>query len=127
MIETRLEIEGDRNSAPPGATITANVALHATRPWTVKRAELALAWYTEGRGMADEAVVQRVELFPPGSEAPATFRRSYPVAIPPVPWTYHGNLVKIHWVLQLVVQHKGGPEQITDLPLQVHPTVAWVS
>lgn len=127
MIEARLEIEGDRNGAPPGATVNVAVALHAMQPWMVKRAELVLAWYTEGKGTTDESVARRIVLFPPGSEAPGSFRRTYPLAVPVVPWTYHGNLVKIRWVIQLVIHGKGGPEQIEEVSLLVHPSVAWVS
>jgi hypothetical protein len=93
-----------------------NVAEHAL----ARRVELSVVWYTEGQGDKDLAVIHHLVaaeyLHLDGS-------RTFPidVRIPDHPWSYHGNLIKIHWAVRVQVFPESGEDIAVECPFLLLP------
>jgi hypothetical protein len=98
IVEVRVEF--DPQGTPPGD------------------AELMALWYSEGKGDTDAGISDSRSFRlagPPGQ----TFR----LKLGELPWTYHGHLIKLHWVIRLRVSGmEGRDDTLVDAPIEVRPS-----
>lgn len=83
----------------------------------VKDTELSVLWYTEGKGDQDMGVVHLERLWD-GMLQPMGGHR-FSVRLPLLPLTYHGHLLKIHWVVRVRMDLRRGQDVVVDEPFNL--------
>ena len=104
-----LQIEGGREEFGAGERLRGSLT------WTQSAgegaAELSALWYTEGKGDKDTGIAH-FEEFPLDSRREKRFE----VELPLLPLTYHGELLKVHWVIRVRVDRKQAKDLLLELP-----------
>ena len=78
-------------------------------PHGTRSVELSVLWRTSGKGTEDIGVVH-FQAWKPGDGSLATLPNpnTFSVRLPKTPWSYDGELVKIHWLTRLRI--RWGPD-----------------
>ena len=118
--EIQIRTDRDRKEYQPGDTVSGTVTITSESEWRALYAEVVLFWHTEGKGERDDGVVARLELAGKGSMVPRVVELTFSFQLPDMPWTYHGRVLKVHWMLGVYVKPSGGSEQSVELPLVMH-------
>ena len=120
-LDFSLRFSGERRYQP-GARISGQVMIQAREPWQVVFAEAILFFRTEGMGTRDEGRAATVSLAPPGRDIMRTLDAPFEFTAPPLPSTYYGTHIKIHWLVGIYVQGKGGKVHgLIEIPVIIHP------
>jgi hypothetical protein len=119
-IEFSVRFHGERRYRP-GGRIAGQVTLSAREPWQVAFAEAILFFRTEGMGNRDEGRTGLVTLAPPDRDIMRTLESPFEFQAPPVPSTYYGSLLKVHWMVGFYAQSKGGKVHgLLEVPVIIH-------
>lgn len=101
LIQVRLH--DDRRAYRPGEPLAGTIMLHGMRRDELKSVTMQVLWFTEGKGDRDDGIVYSEELdLRGGPDFP------FSVILPPLPLTYHGYLVKIHWCVRVKADRRRG-------------------
>ena len=90
-----IRLEGGRSEYAPGDALEGTVAWDAPGA-SQESAELSVLWYTEGKGDQDSGVVHFEEFALDGRR-----EHAFSAELPLLPLTYHGQLLKIHWIVRV--------------------------
>jgi hypothetical protein len=114
----QIALSRDKTEYLRGEVLSGSVTVYSASLDEPRRSELSVLWYTEGIGDEDLGIVHFQLL---GEDATVLGTHTYPfeVTLPVVPLTYHGRLVKIHWVVRVRVQHAAAPDTVQDMPFIV--------
>jgi len=127
MSQISLRVEFDNLTAEyrPGDQITGRLHTQRSEAWDVRELSIALVWRTEGIGTEDTGTALIEHLQQPGRRVSPTAEFPFQFTAPPMPWTYHGTLVKIHWYAVVVARMPGlrGRANI-EAPLVIRPKPA---
>jgi len=90
-----ITLEGGRGEYAAGDALKGTVAWDSPGS-SEDSAELSVLWYTEGKGDQNTGVVHFEEFA-------LDDRRKHPFSaeLPLLPLTYHGHLLKIHWLVRV--------------------------
>lgn len=101
-----LTINQDPNTLVPGQVI------EGTAGWRLddapRSAVLRLFWYTEGRGTRDVGIVQELRIPATYAVMNGTFRMN----VPPMPYSFNGQLIALKWALELLVDNEKLVERV---------------
>jgi hypothetical protein len=97
MPDVQLLIEDEEKAFEPGDALIAQAQWDLSSP--PKYLELALVWYTSGKGDRDFKVVERLRL----EDLPASGSRRLGIQLPDSPWSFSGKLISLKWALELKV------------------------
>ncbi|MCZ7648656.1 MAG: hypothetical protein M5U26_25925 [Planctomycetota bacterium] len=104
----------------PGEALRGGWRYNSEEPLEVKRAEVRVFWFTEGKGDCDSGVHGSQASVEDGTlDAGRAF--PFEVALPDEPWTYDGRLVKIRWAVRVNVTPRQGQEFAADASFQLRP------
>jgi hypothetical protein len=122
MTAVHIHIElKNRTAFAPGETVQGSITIHCQQgPWTPTHAEALLFWRTEGRGDQDEGIAAAINLAEGIGEMPTSVTRDFSLPLPPLPWTYHGKALKVHWVLGVYLKGKPEIDHQHEVYLAVH-------
>lgn len=95
MATAKLLIEGEQRAFLPGERLVVVVQWELPQPPTY--IELALVWFTQGKGDRDYKVVERLKL----ENVPQSGTRRMAVQLPDSPWSFSGKLISLLWALEL--------------------------
>jgi hypothetical protein len=98
MPNVTIQLAENRNSFSPGERITGQVSWQFDVP--PESAELRLRWFTDGRGIGDEDIVQTI----PFPAPQATETRPFSLTLPEAPYSFTGTLITLSWSLEAVFQ-----------------------
>ncbi len=93
--------------------------LHVRRS-VLAHVEVSLEWYTEGRGNAEKQTPAFQVFGPAHAQGEGEFAQlPFHLRVPLLPLTYHGQIVKIHWRLQVCVYPPTGFSATVNYPVNV--------
>lgn len=98
MSNVVIELSEKRNAFAPGERVTGQVWWQFDTP--PESGELRLRWFTDGRGIDDEDIVQTV----PFPNPQATETRPFSLTLPDAPYSFVGALITLSWSLEAVFQ-----------------------
>jgi hypothetical protein len=104
-----FELEAGREEFAPAEALRGVVSWESANP--EDRAELSVLWYTEGKGDKDTGLAHFEEF-----KLDSQNEHRFEIALPLLPLTYYGELLKIHWVCRLRVDRKASQDLVLDLP-----------
>jgi len=98
MNSLQIEINGGRTVFEPGEALDGTVSWQLDKP--AAEVELRLFWHTSGVGDEDAGVVDCARFGQPSQGD----RRSFHFWLPPGPYSFNGQLISLHWALELVAK-----------------------
>lgn len=101
-----LTLNQDPNTLVPGQVIEGTAGWRL--PDAPRNAVLRLFWYTEGRGTRDIGIVQELRIPATYAEMSGTFRMN----VPPMPYSFNGQLIALKWALELLVDNEKLVERV---------------
>jgi hypothetical protein len=94
----------------PGDQIEGSVEIFPDNPIRCQAVEVAVKWYTEGKGRRDEGIVESqrfdVRQIDPGQGFSEQFR----VTLPSTPWSYAGHFINIIWAVHVKIDIPMAPD-----------------
>ena len=114
-----LRLDRERATYFPGDTLSGQFYLERISRTELDGAELAILWFTEGKGTTDQGI-HAVWRFQP-EECPLDWRwpQRFSTIIPRAPWSYEGFLIKIRWAVRLRILLRGKSDLICQVPFRV--------
>ena len=110
MNSLRIGIHENRTEFEPGDELAGAVY------WELKKApravEVNLLWFTSGRGTEDSAVADTVRLENPQAGETRTFS----FRLPESPYSFSGELIKLHWAVEAVAGSESTRAEFTLAP-----------
>lgn len=104
----------------PGETLRGGWRYNHTESLAVRKAEVFVLWFTEGKGDTDEGTVwQRTSVEAGSLDAGRAF--PFELQLPAGPWTYDGRIVKIRWAVRVFVTPEKGPPFAAEERFQLRP------
>jgi hypothetical protein len=103
-VEPEIRISFDQE--PPifqaGQSVRGRVTFETIEPLPVKQVVLSVLWHTMGKGTEDSGVIH---FETPLQDTSLTISSPIPfkVALPQLPLSFDGHLIKIHWVVRVRV------------------------
>ncbi len=124
-MEPEIRVELAATTLTPESELAGVFVVVGGPPADTRSVELSVLWHTSGKGTEDLGVIHyqswKVE---DGSLAtmpnPSTFR----VPLPRSPWSYEGELIKIHWVARVRLRWgvaSQSQEVVCDAPFVLAP------
>jgi hypothetical protein len=98
MSSVAIQIQDHRRDFAPRETVNGQVSWTCDGP--PESAELWLMWSTDGRGVADEDIVQTIPF--PAPQASET--RPFTITLPEAPYSFSGSLITLSWSIRVVIQ-----------------------
>jgi hypothetical protein len=112
LIQVRLH--DNKREYRPGETLAGTIMLHGMRQDELKSVAVQVLWFTEGKGDRDEGVVYSDELdLRGGPDFP------FSLILPPLPLSYHGHLLKIHWCVRVKADMRRGRDLTYEEPFSL--------
>ena len=112
MIDPDLRLELAATTHSPGGELAGVFVIAGGPPPDTRSVELSVLWRTSGKGTEDIGVIHYQAWKPTdGTLAALPNPNTFTVKLPRTPWSYDGELVKIHWLTRLRVRF--GPEGAT--------------
>ena len=120
-VTVSLALKNKTGVYAPGATVDGSITIHSPEgSWTASHADVLLFWRTEGRGDTDEGIAAGINLAEQNAQMPASFTRDFSLTVPQLPWTYHGKLIKIHWMIGVYLKGKPGVDHEQEIGITIH-------
>lgn len=116
-----IELRGGQQRYCPGDRVEGNATISTGGDEISARVQLALYWKTEGRGDDDTGTVALEELNTEGRQLPPISQLPFSFVLPPLPWSYQGVALKIHWYVGLFLVYRIKRDNFAQVPLIVHP------
>lgn len=106
----------------PGDELAGVFVIPDELPADTTSVELSVLWHTSGKGTEDLGVIH----YQGWTAADGTLEDRpnpcpFAVRLPPVPWTYDGVLVKIHWLVRVRVRFGRTGEVVREVPFTLSP------
>jgi len=116
----QLTLESLTRHYRPGDRLAGRFQVDASRPWSIRAAELSVLWYTAGKGEEDFAI-HHFERWVDESERPLELRvpRPFSIILPPSPLSYEGQIVKICWCVRLRLFMPQGQESVHEVAFRL--------
>lgn len=115
-----IKIENRQAAHSPGERLRGEYQIDAVESAEVRAIELAVLWYTEGKGDEDLGIHHfERHTDEDNGAAPLTELRRFEVVLPNTPQTYDGVLVKIRWCVRVRVFLRSGKEYVAELPFRL--------
>jgi hypothetical protein len=113
MTDHDLHLQLAASAYSPGGELAGVFVIAGGVPADTRSVELSVLWRTSGKGTEDIGVVF-YQIWKPGDGTLATLPNpnTFTVKLPLTPWSYDGELVKIHWVARVRV--RWGPDGETQ-------------
>src|SRR5262245_12628677 len=109
--EARLELAAA--AYRPGDELAGVFVIPGGPPTDTRSVELSVLWHTSGKGTEDIGVIfYRAWKVDDGTLAELPNPHTFAVPLPRAPWSYDGELIKIHWLARLRLRF--GPEGHTE-------------
>jgi hypothetical protein len=107
----------------PGDTLDCDFQIEAVPAADVQTVEIAVMWFTEGKGEEDLGV-HYFERYTAGDAVDGDLRQltRFQTRLPASPLTYHGAIVKIRWRVRVRVFWERGKETFADRVFQLVAT-----
>ena len=123
--EPSIRLELAARSLAPRGELAGVFVIAGGPPTDTKSIEFSVLWRTSGKGTEDIGVVH-YEAWKPddGTLAALPNPNTFAVVLPPTPWSYNGNLVKIHWLARLRVRWESlgrTREVVKDVEFTLNP------
>jgi hypothetical protein len=116
MSALHIALQDNRTAYRPGEMAQGTVSWSFAE--RVPRAmELRLFWFTRGRGTQDVSAVENLRFDRPQAREERPFRLRLPYA----PYSFGGELVSLHWALELVSDF---PEAFARVEIVLSPSAA---
>jgi hypothetical protein len=98
--DVRLELAAA--AYPPRGELAGVFVIAGGPPPDTRSVEFSVLWRTSGKGTEDIGVVHyQAWKADDGTLAALPNPNTFVVKLPPTPWSYDGELVKIHWLARL--------------------------
>ncbi|MCB2155912.1 hypothetical protein KQI84_13600 [bacterium] len=120
-LKVNIELDNEQTTFRPGERISGRVSVEAPSMWEADFLELIIFWRTEGRGTEDTASILHEKYHDGMQNVSPQFQQSFAVQLPDMPWTYYGDLIKIHWYVGLYAKEKGESEEYLEVNFVLHP------
>lgn len=103
--EPDIRLELAARAYPPRGELAGVFVIPGGPPPDTRSVELSVLWRTSGKGTEDIGVVH----YQAWNAADGTLEgmpnpNTFAVILPPTPWSYDGELVKIHWLARVRVR-----------------------
>jgi hypothetical protein len=112
--QVQVWLDGNRTAYRPGELLGGNYQLVGADRSRVRRTEVSVLWYTEGKGTEDLGVHHFAE-----SDTPDDSAGRFATQLPLSPLSYDGVLLKIRWLVRVRVQLTTGRELLGEAPFQL--------
>ena len=120
-----IRLELATTSYPPRGELAGVFVIAGGPPADTRSIEFSVLWRTSGKGTEDIGVVHYQAWKPEdGSLAALPNPNTFAVALPPTPWSYDGQLIKIHWLARLRIRWDSGGrsrETVEDVEFTLAP------
>ena len=104
--EPDVRVELTNTSLRPGAELAGAFVIAGGPPGDAESVELSVLWHTSGKGTEDLALVYYAAwTAADGTLSGMPNPHPFAVRLPRTPWSYDGELVKIHWVARVRVRY----------------------
>lgn len=116
----RLTLDAPTAVYQPGDALTGRVQVEQPQPRAIRSAELSILWYTAGKGEEDMAV-HYFERLVDEPTRPLDLRvpRRFATFLPPSPFSYDGQIVKICWCVRVRLFLPHGQESSAEVPFRL--------
>jgi hypothetical protein len=108
-----------------GEELTGELVIADGPTAATQRVEFSVLWHTSGKGPEDLGVIHfQVWKAEDGSIAQMPNPNTFAVKLPRTPWTYDGELIKIHWLVRVRLRFdlSGVPGEVgQDVPFVLIP------
>ncbi len=95
MKNLKIDVKDDRQSFMPGESLSGKVSWELdAKP---RKASLRLFWFTSGKGTEDAEIAGIMNFEDPS----VSDSRSFEFKMPPGPYSFSGQLISLHWALEL--------------------------
>jgi hypothetical protein len=95
MEKLSITLEGQKTAFLPGESVRGQI--HWALEGAPRRLDLALFWYTAGKGTRDVGVVETQRFDQPGSYG----SKDFSFTIPAGPYSFSGTLISLIWAVEL--------------------------
>ena len=120
-LKVAIELEESKTAFRPGGVMQGSIRVDAPAAWEPEFLELVVFWRTEGRGTQDSASILHDKYHEGAEHISSPFEHPFTVRLPDMPWTYHGDMIKIHWYAGLYAKAKGEDEEFIEQNFVLHP------
>jgi hypothetical protein len=118
--DVRIELSGE--AFRPGGELSGVFVIPGGPPDDTESVELSVLWHTSGKGTEDLGVTfYRGWTAADGSLAGMPNPATFSTRLPPTPWSYDGELVKIHWVARVRVRYGKAGEVVRETAFTLAP------
>jgi hypothetical protein len=117
--EILLELINDKLG--PGDELAGAFVIPGGLPSATRSVEFSVLWHTSGKGTEDLGVIFFQNWVEGQSLANLPNPFSFTVWLPQTPYTYDGELVKIHWVARLRIRYGTQGEILQEAPFTLRP------
>lgn len=116
-----IKIENRETAHASGEKLAGEYQIDAVEAAELRAVELAVLWYTEGKGDEDLGIhhFERRTDEDGESNTPLTELRKFSVALPASPLSYEGVLIKLRWCVRVRVFLKSGKNYSAELPFRL--------
>lgn len=106
MTEPDIRLELAATACTPGGELAGVFVISGGPPPDTRSVELSVLWRTSGKGTEDIGVVFfQAWKAEDGTLAALPNPNTFAVNLPRTPWSYDGELIKIHWLARVRVRH----------------------
>jgi hypothetical protein len=124
MAEPELRLELAAKDYRGGEELTGAFVIAGGPPKSTQSVEFSVLWHTSGKGTEDSGVIHfQAWKADDGSLDLMPNPNTFVVKLPQTPWSYDGELVKIHWVARVRLRF-GLPatpgEMVQEAPFVLH-------
>ncbi|MFQ5611575.1 MAG: hypothetical protein ACE5H9_05525 [Anaerolineae bacterium] len=116
--DIQIVFDAERPVYEAGETIAGRIEFGTYPSLAVKQVEVSVLWHTMGKGDEDSGVIL-FETFLQDGELSASTVLPFGVQLPPLPVSYDGVLLKIHWLVRVRVFPRRGPSFGSETRFQV--------
>jgi len=108
-----IHLDGNQREYVAGEKISGEVEVgYFGSEVELRQAEVAVLWYTEGKGDQDDGVAYLAKLWE-GATQPMGSQR-FSVQLPLLPLSYQGRLLKIHWAVRVRLDLRHGKDVVAE-------------
>src|SRR5581483_3684279 len=124
MAEPDIRIELAAARYAPGGELSGVFVIAGGPPADTRGVELSVLWRTSGKGTEDIGVVHYQAWTPDdGTLITLPNPNTFAAKLPWTPWSYDGELVKIHWLARLRLRY-GTPGDVQEAVRDAEFTLA---
>jgi hypothetical protein len=115
-----ITLAADRPYYEPGDVLSGSYRLEVPDGQPLRRVELSVLWYTEGKGDEDLAVHFFSELIAAEGEPIDPYaERQFSTRLPPSPLSYDGLIVQVRWCVRVRAEFTGGKDVVGEVPFRL--------